>query len=162
VIAHSAGIRPTLGQQLQHRYQEPGDLVRLVDVEMILFLEDVRQRPVAQSVDVTQLTFAVEDLLRPLAGETERLGKLAQKLNDLGDVVVVFAVFGAGLWVKEVVARYELKDLEAVKKLSTSRKRPGNVCTIAAILHTSVLAPHFAPRITSGDRYCLVWISFVK
>lgn len=34
--------------------------------------------------------------------------------------------------------------------------------TMAAILHTSVLAPHFEPSITSGDRYCLVWISFVK
>lgn len=31
-----------------------------------------------------------------------------------------------------------------------------------AMLHTSVLAPHLAPRMTSGDRYCLVWISFVK
>ena len=34
--------------------------------------------------------------------------------------------------------------------------------TIAAILQTSVLAPHFAPRMTSGERYCLVWMSFVK
>lgn len=34
--------------------------------------------------------------------------------------------------------------------------------TMAAMLHTSVLAPHFEPSITSGDRYCLVWISFVK
>ena len=34
--------------------------------------------------------------------------------------------------------------------------------TIADILQTSVLAPHFAPRITSGERYCRVWISFVK
>lgn len=33
---------------------------------------------------------------------------------------------------------------------------------MAAMLHTSVLAPHFEPSITSGDRYCLVWISFVK
>jgi len=33
---------------------------------------------------------------------------------------------------------------------------------MAAMLHTSVLAPHFAPRITSGDRYCRVWMSFVK
>lgn len=31
-----------------------------------------------------------------------------------------------------------------------------------AMLHTSVLAPHLAPRMTSGDRYCLVWMSFVK
>lgn len=30
------------------------------------------------------------------------------------------------------------------------------------MLQTSVLAPHFAPRITSGERYCLVWMSFVK
>lgn len=34
--------------------------------------------------------------------------------------------------------------------------------TIAAILHTSVLAPHLAPSMTSGDRYCRVWMSFVK
>ena len=34
--------------------------------------------------------------------------------------------------------------------------------TIDAMLHTSVLAPHLAPRMTSGDRYCLVWMSFVK
>lgn len=34
--------------------------------------------------------------------------------------------------------------------------------TIAAMLQTSVLAPHFAPKITSGERYCLVWMSFVK
>lgn len=34
--------------------------------------------------------------------------------------------------------------------------------TIAAMLQTSVLAPHFEPSITSGERYCLVWISFVK
>ena len=34
--------------------------------------------------------------------------------------------------------------------------------TIAAILHTSVLAPHLAPSITSGERYCRVWMSFVK
>ena len=34
--------------------------------------------------------------------------------------------------------------------------------TMAAILHTSVLAPHLAPSITSGDRYCRVWMSFVK
>lgn len=34
--------------------------------------------------------------------------------------------------------------------------------TMADMLHTSVLAPHFAPKITSGDRYCRVWISLVK
>lgn len=34
--------------------------------------------------------------------------------------------------------------------------------TMADMLHTSVLAPHLAPKITSGDRYCRVWISLVK
>lgn len=30
------------------------------------------------------------------------------------------------------------------------------------MLHTSVLAPHLDPRMTSGDRYCRVWMSLVK
>ena len=34
--------------------------------------------------------------------------------------------------------------------------------TIADMLQTSVLAPHLAPRMTSGERYCRVWMSFVK
>ncbi len=38
----------------------------------------------------------------------------------------------------------------------------GTSRTIAAMLHTSVLAPHFAPKMTSGERYWRVWISFVK
>jgi hypothetical protein len=33
---------------------------------------------------------------------------------------------------------------------------------MAAMLHTSVLAPHLLPRMTSGERYCRVWMSFVK
>lgn len=33
---------------------------------------------------------------------------------------------------------------------------------MAAILQTSVLAPHFAPRMTSGERYWRVWMSLVK
>lgn len=47
--------------------------------------------------------------------------------------------------------------------MRAGRKGSGNSQhTIEAMLHTSVLAPHFAPRITSGERYCLVWMSFVK
>ena len=30
------------------------------------------------------------------------------------------------------------------------------------MLQTSVLAPHFPPRMTSGERYCRVWMSLVK
>lgn len=66
----------------------------------------------AQLGDVAQLALAVEDLLRPLAGEAERLGEGAEQLDDLRDVVVVLAVLGAGLRVEEVVARDELECLE--------------------------------------------------
>ena len=62
---------------------------------MVLLSQDVWESPVAEAVDVAQLAFAVEDLLRPLAGETEGFRKGAEELDDLGDVVVVFAVFGA-------------------------------------------------------------------
>ena len=49
--------------------------------------------------------------MRPFAGHAERFGESAEEFYDLGDVVVVFAVFGAGLGVEEVVAGYELEDL---------------------------------------------------
>jgi len=62
---------------------------------VIFLAQDVRERPVAQAVDIAQLALAVEDLLGPLAGLAERFGKGSEELDDLRDVVVVFAVFGA-------------------------------------------------------------------
>lgn len=59
-----------------------------------------------ETMDVTQLALAVEDFLRPFSGETEGFGEGAEKLDDLSDVVVIFAVFGAGLRVEEVIACY--------------------------------------------------------
>jgi hypothetical protein len=38
----------------------------------------------------------------------------------------------------------------------------GGKLTTQATLPTSALAPHFAPSMTSGQRYCRVWISSVK
>ena len=58
----------------------------------------------AQAVDIAQFAFAVEDLLRPFARDTQALREGTEELDDLRDVVVVFAVFGAGLGVEEVVA----------------------------------------------------------
>jgi hypothetical protein len=66
---------------------------------------------VSQPVDVAQLAFAVEDLLGPFPGLAEGAGEGAEELDDLSDVVVVFAVFGARLGVEEVVACDELEDL---------------------------------------------------
>ena len=78
---------------------------------MIFLFQDVRKRPVAQTVDVPQLALAVEDFLRPFAGETELAREGTEELDDLGDVVVVFAILGARLWVEEVVTCDEFEDL---------------------------------------------------
>jgi hypothetical protein len=64
-----------------------------------------------QSVNVSQFAFAVEDFLGPFAGCGEGFGEGAEEFDDLGNVVVVFAVFGSALGVEEVVAGYELKGL---------------------------------------------------
>lgn len=60
-------------------------------------------------------------------------------------------------WVSHVIIHYIHPSL-CEESLMVGRSE----LTIAAILQTSVLAPHFAPRITSGLLYCLVWISSVK
>ena len=140
---------------------------------------------------VAEVAFAIEYFLAPLSREAEGLGEWTEKFDDLGDVVIVFAVFRAGLWIEQVVASDEFKDLQFVSWLNLNfifkfyalsfsgfvsifslcsllmvkergRGRIWNEHTIAAMLHMSVLAPHFAPRITSGERYCRVWMSFVK
>jgi hypothetical protein len=49
--------------------------------------------------------------LAPFTGETEGFWEGAEEFDDLRDVVIVFAVFCAGLRVEEVVAGYEFEDL---------------------------------------------------
>ena len=71
---------------------------------MVLLSQNIRQGPVAQSVDVTQFALAIENLLRPFASDAQTLRKSAEKLDDLGNVVVVLTVLGAGLRVKKIVA----------------------------------------------------------
>ena len=58
-----------------------------------------------------QLAAAVEEFGGVLAGRRDRLGKVADELDDLGDVVVVLTVLCTGLGVEEVVACDEFKDL---------------------------------------------------
>jgi hypothetical protein len=105
---------------------------------------------VSKSVDVAKLAFAVEYLLRPFARNTKGFGKGTQKLDDLSDVIIILAIFGAGLRIKEVIASNEFEDLKSSDKISGEESEE---VTIAAILQTSVLAPHLAPRMTSGERY---------
>lgn len=118
---------------------------------MVFLAEDLGQGPVAESVDVAELAFAVEDLLRPFAGQAERLRERAEQLDDLRNVVVIFAVFGAGLRVEEVVSGDQFKDL--ISSVREATVDAAVELTMHAMLQTSVLAPHFAPNITSGDRY---------
>ncbi len=66
----------------------------------------------SESMDISELAFPVEDFLRPFSGQAKRFGKLAEQFDDLGDMVVVFAIFGARLWIKEIVTRYKLEDLD--------------------------------------------------
>jgi hypothetical protein len=67
---------------------------------------------VSETVNVAKLSPAIENLLRPLAGQAKLLGERSKKLDDLGNVVVVLAVLGARLRIEEVVAGYEFKDLQ--------------------------------------------------
>jgi len=130
---------------------------------VVLFSKNVWESPVAKAMDVSEFPFAVEDFLRPFSGQAERHGEGAEELDYLGNVIVVLAVLGARLGIEEIVSGYELENLRRVRLVGGW----GHLCgehrlTIAAILQTSVLAPHLAPRMTSGERYCRVWMSFVK
>ncbi len=55
-------------------------------------------------MDIAEFALSREDLLGPFAVLGERAGEGAEEFDDLSDVVVVFAIFGAGLGIEEVVA----------------------------------------------------------
>lgn len=111
MAGHAAGVCPLLRHELQHRSQESGDALSLVLFEMVFLLEDIGQRPVSQSVNVPELALPVEYFLAPFAAEAERAREGAKQFDDLRNVVVVLAIFCARLWIEEVVARDQLKDL---------------------------------------------------
>ena len=64
-----------------------------------------------KAMDIAEFTLPVEDLLRPFAGHTKRLRKSAEEFDDLGDMVIVFAVFGSGLRIEKIVTSDQFKDL---------------------------------------------------
>jgi hypothetical protein len=111
---HAAGVGTLGGHQLEHGQEEVADAAGLFHAKVVFLAQHVGQGPVAQAVDVAELAFAVEDLLRPLAADAERFGKRAEQLDDLCNVVVVFAVLGAGLRVEEIVACDKLESLHGV------------------------------------------------
>lgn len=107
---HAAGVGALVWNQLEHGCEKGRDALGLVLLEVVLFAQDVGEGPVAEAVNVAQLAAAVKDFLGPFARQA-CAWKGTEKLNDLGHMVVVFAVFGARLGVKEVVAGNEFKDL---------------------------------------------------
>lgn len=66
-------------------------------------------------MNVAQLTAAIKDFLRPLAGEA-RSGERTEQLNNLGYVVIVFTVLGAGLGIEKVIAGNEFKNLKGQQR----------------------------------------------
>lgn len=88
----------------------------------------------SQSVDVAELAFAIEDLLRPLARDAETFGEGAEEFDNLSNVVVVFPVLGAGLRVEEVVT---CDELEYLRKSATAFLWPR-----LGKIHHACHAPH--------------------
>jgi hypothetical protein len=72
-------------------------------------------------------------------------------------VVVVLVVLDPGLGVEQVVAREQLKELPSAASRLVRR-----ALTKHAALQISTDWFHRVPKMISGHRYCLVWISFVK
>jgi hypothetical protein len=114
VARHAAGVGALGGHELEHGEEEVADAAGLFHAKVVFLAQHVGQGPVAQAVDVAELAFAVEDLLRPLAADAERFGERAQQLDDLCNVVVVLAVLGAGLRVEKIVTCDKLKSLDGV------------------------------------------------
>lgn len=153
MVAHATRVSPFGRKQFQHGQKEIRNLLCILNGKVILLPKNIRKSPVTQTVDVAQFTPPVEDFLRPLAGLAEGLREGTEELDDLRNMIVVFSVFGARLRVEKVVTSDEFENLE---QLDMHQSPVKSRLTIAAMLQTSVLAPHLAPRITSGERYCLV------
>ena len=84
----------------------------------------------------------------------KKSGYLAHQFYDLRDVVVVFATPRSIRWVGQVIASLDqLKNLE--HKMVNIRHGTHYTCDTPYIRTRF----HFAHCVTSGQRYCRVWIS---
>lgn len=108
--AHASRIRSLIRAKFQHRAQERRNQLGLLLLVVVLFLKHVLQTPESQPGDILQLSFPIKDFMRPFACRPQRLGKRAEELDDLCNMIVVFVVFLTRLRVKEKVAGEELKD----------------------------------------------------
>jgi hypothetical protein len=67
---------------------------------------------VPEAVDIAQFPLPIEDLVGPFARETHCARERTEQLDNLRNVVVVLAILGPGLWVKEIVACDEFEHLK--------------------------------------------------
>lgn len=62
-------------------------------------------------VYVSKFALSIEDLLGPLPRQTEGFWECSQKFDDLGNVIIILAILGAGLRVKQIVTGDQFKNL---------------------------------------------------
>ena len=74
---------------LEHRPQEGAERGGLVGGQVVLLLEHLLQRPVLEVADVLELAQPVEVPARVLASRGDRLRNVAQRLDELRQVICV-------------------------------------------------------------------------
>lgn len=60
---HAAGVGALFRHELEERQQEVGNAPTLFVLEVVLFAQHVGQGPVAETVDIAQVTLSIKDLL---------------------------------------------------------------------------------------------------
>ncbi len=76
----------------------------------------------SQAVDISQFALSVEDLLRPLPRQAEGFRVWTHQLYYLRNMVVILPVLGAGLRIEQIVACYQLEDLESERGQGSNKQ----------------------------------------
>lgn len=63
VASHASSVGAVCRKKLEHGQQEFSNALALLNAEMVFLSQNIRQGPVAKTVDVAQLALAVEYLL---------------------------------------------------------------------------------------------------
>lgn len=103
------GGGPLIRVVLEHRRKEVGELAGRVRLPAVLLGEHVVQVPRLQADDVAQFALLVEVVARLLAGVDDRLGNVAQQLDDVRQMVLVARVPVARVRLEQVVAGRQLE-----------------------------------------------------
>lgn len=63
VASHTSSVGAVCREKFEHGQQEFGNALALLNAEMVFLSQNIRQGPVAETVDVAQLSLAIEYLL---------------------------------------------------------------------------------------------------